>query len=504
MNILIVDDEKEIRDGLSFMIQQLELDDFTPLVIDTACDGNEALDIIMTKEVHMIITDIRMPGMDGLQLLEEMYARHATIQTVVLSGHEDFSKVQQALRLNAVDYLLKPVKTEELIASLRSAYERRKQIIYHTVFCSWDAYRDRDEPYRCVVAGNVDRRAADISHENRFFHSAVAEAIVDLGKGVCSLQYDIPKQDGNYPVLIGFYGSGESEVRSLLQRFANNVISRMSESSDVPVSFGVSDLFHKGTDHEGAYPIQACKGLLRRIFEGTGIWRLSPEALSSTSSKIDFERIFVAWDVADLESVMNGVQHAIDQLLLSRNVGVLQRGVEFILLSLVKRAHEQSEIKEMISAHEISEVMVKLLWSRSAEEYKEVVMKEFGKFLTRLVPANHGGQVLQRAKRYIRENYHRSLSLADVSKTVHVSPNYLSYLFRDEAGMTFLEYLTSLRMQEAKRLLMQPGIKIYEVAEKVGYGSWKHFSRIFKDTTDYNPVDYRKRAVASDELHSEI
>ncbi|MBO9609081.1 MAG: response regulator [Paenibacillaceae bacterium] len=494
MKLLIVDDEKEIRDGLSYMIRHLQMEGLLPVGIDTAGDGAEALEIMATREIHLVITDIRMPRVDGLELLAAMKERHAMVQAIVLSGHEDFSKVQQALRLNAIDYLLKPVKTDELVRSLQSAQIRRERMIQHTIFSTWEAFMERAEPYRCVVAGDVDRETDSPSSDMTALQTIVAETITASGKGICCLPYNLAKPDRNKLILLGFCGSDATEIESELNDFTKKVMDRMSESADAQVSFGVSEWFRKGTEYGSSYPLQACSALAKRMFAGSGLSYYRPDPVLSVSLKNNMERIVAAFEVADRASILNGINELTEQLLLARSVDALQRGVEFILLSVVKRFHEHSERKEMITAHDISELMVKLLWSRSVDEYKQVLLNGVSECLTKLAPEDQGGQVIQRAKQYIRENFHRPIAMADVSSSVYVSPNYLSYLFREQVGMTFLEYLTGLRMQEAKKLLMQPGSKVYEVAEKVGYGSWKHFSRTFKQATAYNPIDFQKKA----------
>lgn len=98
---------------------------------------------------------------------------------------------------------------------------------------------------------------------------------------------------------------------------------------------------------------------------------------------------------------------------------------------------------------------------------------------------------MAKAKKYMREHLGEPLTLEDVSRLTYVSRSHLSRLFRKRAGQTFLEYLTDLRIEEARRLLSEPGIKIYELAERLGYRDWKHFSRTFKDRTGYGPADYR-------------
>lgn len=499
MNIMVVDDEKEIRDGLSFMINNLRMEYGVAVVVGLAGDGREALEVIMGREVHVVITDIRMPKMDGLQLIEELRARYTTIQAIVLSGHEDFSKVQQALRLNAVDYLLKPIKEDELKSSLARAYRQHKQQLQRAVFSSWEAFIEGEEPLRLIIAVSVVPDHEGGQSEG-LLHRVAAGTIAEFNHGVCSLQYEMPKQDVHKSALLGFSASQESELLALLERFVDKLTARMQEGRDVRLGIGVSNMFNKDAAQATAYSVQACTALLRRMFEGPGVYRL--EAGSAPMVKVLIEPVLGALDVADISGLADSVKQEVDRLMQSRNVQTVQRGVEFILLSIVKRLHERGQSQQDVNSRHISELLTKLLWSPDEQTYQSVLLDGIGQLLIRLAPTDLGSQTLQRAKAYIRSHYDRQLTLAEVSKAVYVSPNYLSYLFREEEDTTFLEFLTGLRMQEAKALLLQPGIKIYEVAEKVGYGNWKHFSRVFKEATSYSPADYRKRAIPA--LDSDI
>ncbi|NSW91627.1 MAG: helix-turn-helix domain-containing protein [Firmicutes bacterium] len=103
------------------------------------------------------------------------------------------------------------------------------------------------------------------------------------------------------------------------------------------------------------------------------------------------------------------------------------------------------------------------------------------------------GQIIARAKQFINNHLSEQIALADISREVFISTFYLSHLFKEKTGMTFLEYLTQKRMEMAQTLLSNPRIKVYEVANKVGYSNWKHFSRTFKEFTGYGPAEYKQK-----------
>lgn len=134
-----------------------------------------------------------------------------------------------------------------------------------------------------------------------------------------------------------------------------------------------------------------------------------------------------------------------------------------------------------------------LLWSSRPDSLRKGLMEWIQGALARLDPARQEGKVLARAKKYIQAHLQHPVNLTEVSQETLVTPQYLSKLFREKSGETFIEYITRLRIEEAKRLLAEPGVKVYEVASQVGYSNWKHFSRVFKQHTGYGPADYKNR-----------
>ncbi|GGD61766.1 hypothetical protein GCM10010911_19580 [Paenibacillus nasutitermitis] len=144
-----------------------------------------------------------------------------------------------------------------------------------------------------------------------------------------------------------------------------------------------------------------------------------------------------------------------------------------------------------VNAQQASDFAAKLLWSRNPEVLLQAMEQWMNDLFLLIDPDRQKGQIMNRAKKYIRDHIQEPITLEQLGHVTFTSRSHLSRLFRRRTGQTFIEYLTDLRMEKAKKLLAEPGIKIYEVAEQLGYQDWKHFSRTFKDRTGYGPAEYR-------------
>ncbi|MBP1991892.1 response regulator transcription factor [Paenibacillus eucommiae] len=496
MNIVIVDDEEEIREGLRVMVSQLHDTGIDAEVVAVCSDGYAALDVLMTKQVDLVISDVRMPGMDGLILTQTVTERYPDVQVIILSGYEEFTYVQQALRYGATDYLLKPIGGDELLLSLKRAKKGYNQKQKKTIHWTWEQFIHEEAPCKAVVVGDPDETASPRAKEFGqpitlawLFHKSVSE-VMEQWQGVCFLQETVKREQNN--VVLGLYAQTEVDLEQMIEAITGEVSRFWSGKIRIPVSFGISSLLQP--QHEArTYYLQACHALFGRLLTGSGIRRSSADgSWDSAPAKLYLETLHSAWELGDYDSYLKKLQSILSELFQRKELHQLLYGVESILLSLAVNVQPYRRDIGGMAAVDVSLFMEKMLWSRCFEDLRESVLQWVTALIEQNAPEKQEGQVLSRAKQYIRENLHKPLSLAEAGKATYVSPHYLSRLFRERAGTTFLEYLTELRMEEAKRLLKEPGIKIYEVAEQVGYGSWKHFSRTFKERTSYGPAEYRK------------
>ncbi|QYR22756.1 response regulator [Paenibacillus sp. sptzw28] len=431
-NLLIVDDEKEIREGLSM----IPWDNMGVNLIGCAKHGLEALQFITEHPTDIVLTDVRMPFMDGIELTSVLQRQHPFIRIVILSGHSDFGYAQKALEYGASDYLLKPTQFEPLFQS----FER--------LIRKLDA--EKQEEYRKSVLLRKELLLSKLLREeflSVLFKNKMTADEIELG---CS-ESEI--------LLVG------TEYTVALLR-----LDRISLNGDfLP-------------DREMKLITFSLDNILADIWDANG-------SAYHLINKENAEIYLLSMKASAMDEFIQLKQQ------LTRFMGLLKSTLS---LSIGRTVHRSMDIWSSAGS-------AKQLLDQASEEdcirhySSSLVDKELTAAAKETSPADQSKDkkkdhiVVQLAKQFIEENFHRSITLKEVAGTVHVTPGHLSALFR-ESGETYLQYLTEKRMAQAVKLLADVRYKIYEVAELVGYSDQAYFSEIFKKHTGQTPMEFRGAA----------
>lgn len=390
-NILLVEDEWLVRSGMKAMVDW-EANGFQ-LIADVS-HGGEALTVLQEQPVDIVLTDIRMPVMDGLTLIETIREQHYACEVIILSSYDDFHYVRQAMQHGVRDYIHKPtLSPEELVHTLKKIAKELDE-------------KQSLEQYR--------RMMEDVAGESRH-------------------------------VLL----------KKILQEMANR---RFTD---------IDGLLTKIADSPSALEEAFYLCLLRGINE-------QPSPLFSIEHYI---RSFMAEQYGGDS----------DQTL------VVKENDTWILL-----LPEQSEgILHRLEQHAKDAFGWTLIWemaeqrcavSEMAAIYEQVRYKL--SLQQKLLGSRHPS--IRKAIHYIHEHYMNSLTLEKVSTHVNMSPSYFSRLFLKEKKMPFIEYVTDFRLKEAKRLLLQTDLPVYQIAKRVGYQNSKYFLNLFKRHFHVTPGKFRQ------------
>ncbi|GGD48517.1 response regulator transcription factor [Paenibacillus nasutitermitis] len=491
MNIVIVDDEIEIREGLRRLIEKL--DNAGHYRIAAVCDGAvEALDALSRENVDVLMTDIRMSQMDGLLLTETAKKLYPALQVIMLSGYSQFDYARQALKLEASDYLLKPVRKEDLEGALAKLYDRHVELRESRIYLDQEEFRQRLSGYAAIIAADEDGTTGS---ELQTTELTLAMKDIVAGLPNAYLLKGFITKNGSGAV-VGLYGGSAAEVEKLIGGICS-AVREYGERMESPVSIGVSDILQDQRDAHTLY-LHACTALASRIIGGGGVWFYKPASFNGNLFRIDLSRIDVSLDILDFTALGKEIQQLMEVAADSGEIGFLIWTINTIILSLNEKVKSFNHLNEA-APYDISAFLFKILWCRSRGELASYMQERVKALLCHLSPEKREGHIIQKAKQYIRLHLDEPLTLADIGQEVCVSVSYLSRLFREKTGGTFLEYLTGERMNQAKELLSDPGVKVYEAAEKVGYGSWKHFSRTFKEVTGHTPAEYRQNLYSRSE-----
>jgi two-component system, response regulator YesN len=434
-NILVVDDEPLICKGLSHMLGSSGMDIGHIFI---AYNGYEALDYIRAEEIDLLITDIQMGEMSGIELMNQAKIVKPWMETIVISAHETFQHAQMAIRLGAKDYMIKPLKNDQFLDSVRN------------VLLSYA--RPASSQNDVLSSMREHFQMADLDPgKNKALNELLTTAGSKLAKDVSTLteKYGIMLHGPYFAVIRIQLLLPEVSLKdkALFQYAALNIVSELLDQNWNHFAFCSGDS-------------QIC--ILLQWSE--------QQYADPAVNKID-----------QLEMIGRGLNFNIEKYLRVQNVAGLSqilRGAEFF--------------------PELGEQAQKALqWNRNHADhfifyYGDVKWSLHGDDSSEEEWVAQSNLIVKKAKEYVDGHYaEKGITANKVAHKCHVSPNYLSYLFKKYMGCKLWEYVVKLRMEESRRLLLSSGLRSYEVADRVGYESSEHFSKSFKRYFGISPRELK-------------
>ena len=540
LKIFLAEDEVIVRETIKRMIPW---EDLGFELVGEAADGEMALPLLIRQKPDLLITDIKMPFMDGLTLAKVAKKEIPGLKVVILSGYDDFNYAKQAINIGVEDYLLKPITKNALIerlSEIRSKYENEKTQKeyyekFHREMQAYEKNSSRDF-FEALVSGSMDMMEI-YRRSEKLGLDIVAEAYnILIFTMNCEEDFSGQKER---------YSRWEAESLELLEKFFAENTSAMLFRCNI-FSYGVLIKGEKETIEENT---RNCVNEIMRILDrreqkrqwfvaaGEPVERLSQIQKSYYSASRAFsqrylydENILYYDEMASMEKKnvteddstylqkvdVNALNPAILQKFLSN--GLLEETENFVkdyfyaigqepLESLVFRSYVTLNVRFSVMSF-LKEIGCD---TRTLEqEDTEEVLAESGKSLEnamtyaekiisqalRLRDQNSGNKnrsILKTAVDFIDSHYmEEDMSLNKAANVANVSANHFSALFSQNMGQTFIEYLTNLRMNKAKEYLRCTGMRSSEIAAEIGYKDAHYFSYLFKKTQGMTPSDYRK------------
>ncbi|MBB3109775.1 two-component system response regulator YesN [Paenibacillus phyllosphaerae] len=507
-SLLIVDDEKNIRMGLRSMIEREFAGEYT---FYFAADGEEALACLAEVQVDVIITDIRMPVMDGIALINELHGREQKPGIIILSGYDDFHYAKAAIRCEVKEYLLKPIVREELFGVLRRlASDRQRKDEVSGQLASTQALR---EDYAASLLNNLlasEGTAAD----------GLTDQLVHAG-----LEW---LEDGYYlsllkPAEMSTSGDRRDFVQQIdsLMLHAGNVRLRFYDKDGrlVVLSPSYAPFERLSAYMQGERAIRFRAGLSSRrsgamaIKEGYAeairalsysLLQTSPDVINyadihdrNTNHKLPLESIQKIANMlgCDRDQELKRVlQHVLDiRAIMRYDIGYLE-GISRSLNELVFDKVFQLYGEESIHLLKLHKTVGNLYNFDHFHDYYHAVenlLELLSDYVKQVRLAHNDRGEIQRAITYMQANYQHDLNMAMVSNHVSLNYSYFSQAFKDYTGETFVSYLRKLRLQKAKELLTATDLKVYEISASAGFENVKHFTRVFRETEGVSPLEYR-------------
>ena len=542
LKTFLVEDEVVIREMIKKMIPW---EQYGFELAGEASDGEMALPLILQSKPDLLITDIKMPFMDGLTLSKLVKKELPNIKIVILSGYDDFNYAKQAISIGVEDYLLKPITKNafiERLEEIRNRFEHeRTQIEYYEKFRlemqEYERNASRDFFESLVRADSnleeiyqrADRLNLDIvaeAYNILIFSPDISDSSCNSTEGYSDWEAEVHKKIENYflthPVAMlfrhqvfsyailvkGQRDSIEANTRECVEMI-QKIMEETSKNADWFIAVG--EEADRLSRIKQSYHTAARTYAFRYLYDGHILYYNMLEQVresSSDTSKTETVQLknvninalnpeilqkFLSSGLEDeVDSFVHDYFHAIGkepmESLVFRNYVVLS--VRFSVLSFLKKiGYDDTEL----SREETDDIVEKTSQSTEASiAYAEDLLKR----AIAIRDENAGNQnrsVLKQAVDFIDGHYmDEEISLNKVAHVANVSANHFSALFSQNMGQTFIEYLTTLRMDKAKELLRCTSKRSSEIAGEVGYKDAHYFSYLFKKTQRMTPSEYRK------------
>jgi two-component system response regulator YesN len=515
--ILVVDDEKLLRQGLIHLTNWAE---HGYMITGEAANGVEALQFIKANRPDMVITDIVMPVMNGIDFIKKLRENGDSLPVIIASSYSEFQYVREALQLGAVDYLLKP---EIDPPGLLQVLERAKSKVEQNPGVSGDG-PSRDEMYLEQLFLNL--LISDSMDKGTFF-SSISQYNLRLSDENLQLILLCPERAAGWPDVKANYppASIKKTIRECFHPewtpfifFSSEgiitLVLNASAAQDRKVETACLQVVHQISSPEnGAYVAvlsQTYCGIekTREIYNQTlpvaqfRFYGHSQSLLKAPDYKenieapvTDYKQLAALLETFAFEGLYDYIEDYIDSNLEKKRYfdpyelkKMLTEVFNYLLFYLSEQGLELTEVKEdrfhYIKMIENARSMPELL-----QGFKNITDKVAE--ISHQVGANRYSELITGVMKYIHGNFSENISLSTAASRLHVNKNYLCELFKKQTGENFSDYLTKVRLDQAKEMLKTGRLSIAGVGERVGYPNPSYFVQLFKKRLGMTPLEYR-------------
>ena len=505
-NILLTDDEQIVIDSLSFIISKNFAEEVN---VFTALSGTEAIEIVMKEKIDIMFMDINMPGLSGLETVSVITKLKPNIVFVILSAFDRFQYAQEAINLGAYKYITKPVNRNVVIETIRGAMQlvQEKQgklsadIELHKKLDLVSPMIENDFIYACIF--NNDK-SIDLSAYLEYFNLSETPWVF------CCFEFPNITSDNQYTTYIKIHELLNTEHRCLISSFMMNrivvffpVFSEKTDYTEIQeqikkfynlMSYNISSGIRGGVSAvasdkqllQASYN-EALSALNKAdtngglVFSGEAV----PETVSRVSGTSEFKNQI-------LKKVEAGDSSGVKSFLELYTSDLISAGLE---LDKFKNAFFELIVTANNTTKEINKNFTSTTFDNSfatlsSENDKKFLMECTSAVIN--VKKAEENPIIKKVCDYVDKNLSQDISLEQAADMAGVSSFYLSKLFKEEKGETFINFISDKRLEKARQLLAETDLSIKEITAEVGYNDQNYFSRIFKTKYGLSPKEYRK------------
>lgn len=496
MRILIIEDEIKIRHGLANLITRLTEHE----IIAEAKNGQEGLEWILKTQPDLVITDIKMPVMSGLEMIQRLHEMGRMVHCVILSGYSEFDYAKQAIRYGVDDYLLKPLAPEDIMKLLRSVEEKLQQEAKHKSNAAqrvlWEILESstKEDEYQSMQEELGFRSGEEyvllagygwdtFFEERRELHAKME----DMKKRFqCRDMHCLILEEKKELVCLLPLREKKRFLEEMKWSFIKNQKKWIWSEADVRSFSEIREAYKAAREF-----------YLYNMLAGQDIIFLTKEICAAYS-----------WEAFEYPEEL---ESKIKASIYNQNAEQTKKQIQIFKEYMEKRRYEPKKIKAAYS--KMIQHMLIALENSEKHIYEQIepmgysnklracfTRKEMNRLLDELCEMidSYTGQkedisnyAIKRAISYIRIHYKENIMLEELANKLDITPEYLSTLFNREVGVNFSSFLKEFRISHAKRLLKSTDKKVYEIAEEVGYPDSKYFNRVFKEKVGVSPREFR-------------
>ena len=534
MKALIVDDEKHVRDAIRMLV---DWDRYGIEQLFEAPEGTAAMSIIEREQPEIIFTDMRMPVVDGTELMQWIHQHHPACKVIVVSGHDDFEYVRHTVKYGGLDYILKPIDADELdealakaVSSWQQEHEARLRDQMRTIAMNQIKPVYWDKIFSSLVQGESVYADFACDFRQEFGCEELPKqaqvAIISLDTMPGSLrskfaanldllffslanianEYLVKHQSGyafrcwnSQHELVIFYWGPERSFLDQLLRIHDGILFALKSRLDIGIGTPRSFPGELGESYREARQALRQRNLLQptgRIHHAAAHEVPRTLALPFGRYEADLRAALLSNREDQIRDMAERWISAVEKL---DSITVEQMELwnhEYAVFKSRRISEYQQEDPHGVQLNEQPHDMPIIPMDEHGRLDFRLLLEEVTRDLLRL--SSMIAKLRQRERSivcdivsYIEQHYQEELTLQHISDRFHLSREYISRRFKQELGENLSDYITRIRIDKAKLLLMNPQLRIVRIAEMVGYQDEKYFSKVFKKVTGLSPNQYR-------------
>ena len=516
MKVIIVDDEEHVRRGIDLAVNWEQFGIKERLMAD---DGFTAIQLIREHKPFLLFCDMSMPGMDGIELLKMLREEGWDTQVIVVSGYNDYPYIRAALLANGVDYIMKPFRTKDLEEAVSRAVQKHQSN-------DSKSRSEHEHRHRLLLADSLldEQKLADylkgeVTYQERTIQNLFHKLRLPLqGLHVaCILPHNKKRViESRFADDSGLFQFAVNNIaQEVLGKFGTHYLCRLDDYQWIIIAScsyesKISEEFRVYLN-KLAFAWKTTLGLdVLQEFSATkstymGVHGAIAEVRSSLlkrellQNKINVSRgdmpQFADREIVLLYSIRTGNTSGLTEIVESFIHSLHTRGSVKLEELQVCTMEANLFLKRATSLFQVGSmrgVGLLPLWISDINEWKTELLHRCWEIVEMQHEKQSSLVAMEVVRRYIDQHFNENITLSSLSELFHFSPRYLAKMFKDQFKTTIITYLTDIRMEKAKLLLLHSDMPVAELAESIGYEDENYFGKVFKKQTGLSPLQYRR------------